>query len=119
MRTLRTQAGSGTDAALEIWLRHWSRRQPKGHSCHTGRRVSVLCRLRDRSFVVGSVQHAPVTAVINGFARTSRRDCLRTRSRKFRDARPSNLREVIMTMSEYEEQFRPPAPSLHQTFAEV
>ena len=31
----------------------------------------------------------------------------------------SNLREVIMTMSEYEERFRPPAPSLHQTFAEV
>jgi hypothetical protein len=23
-----------------------------------------------------------------------------------------------MTMSEYEERFRPPAPSLHQTFAE-
>ena len=31
----------------------------------------------------------------------------------------SNVREVIMTMSEYEERFRPPAPSLHQTFAEV
>ena len=31
----------------------------------------------------------------------------------------SNAREVIMTMSEYEERFRPPAPSLHQTFAEV
>src|SRR5215472_12527759 len=31
----------------------------------------------------------------------------------------SNPREVIMTMSEYEERFRPPAPSLHQTFAEV
>jgi hypothetical protein len=31
----------------------------------------------------------------------------------------SNLREVIMTMSEYEERFRPPAPSLHQTFTEV
>jgi len=26
---------------------------------------------------------------------------------------------VIMTMSEYEERFRPPAPSLHQTFTEV
>jgi hypothetical protein len=24
-----------------------------------------------------------------------------------------------MTLSEYEERFRPPAPSLHQTFAEV
>ena len=24
-----------------------------------------------------------------------------------------------MTMSEYEERFRPPAPSLHQTFTEV
>ena len=31
----------------------------------------------------------------------------------------SNLREVIMTMSEYEERFRPPVPSLHQTFTEV
>ena len=31
----------------------------------------------------------------------------------------SNAREVIMTMSEYEERFRPPARSLHQTFAEV
>jgi len=31
----------------------------------------------------------------------------------------SNLREVIMTMSEYEERFRHPAPSLHQTFTEV
>ena len=31
----------------------------------------------------------------------------------------SNLRDVIMTMSEYEERFRPQAPSLHQTFAEV
>jgi hypothetical protein len=31
----------------------------------------------------------------------------------------SNLPEVIMTMSEYEERFRPPAPSLHQTFTEV
>jgi hypothetical protein len=31
----------------------------------------------------------------------------------------SNPREVIMTMSEYEERFRPPTPSLHQTLAEV
>ena len=31
----------------------------------------------------------------------------------------SHAREVIMTMSEYEERFRPSAPSLHQTFAEV
>src|SRR6516225_572839 len=30
-----------------------------------------------------------------------------------------NAREVIMTIIEYEERFRPPAPSLHQTFAEV
>src|SRR5215472_10147109 len=29
----------------------------------------------------------------------------------------SNAREVIMT--EYEERFRPPAPSVHQTFTEV
>ena len=31
----------------------------------------------------------------------------------------SNAREVTMTMNEYEDRFRPPAPSLHQTFAEV
>ena len=31
----------------------------------------------------------------------------------------SDAREVIMTMSEYEERFRPPTPSLHQTFTEV
>jgi hypothetical protein len=28
-------------------------------------------------------------------------------------------REVIMTMSEYEERFRSPTPSLHQTFAAI
>src|SRR5262249_51497643 len=55
---------------------------------------SALCRLRDRSYVVGSVQHAPVTAVINGFAGTSSRgSCLRTRSGKFGEARPSLILE--------------------------
>src|SRR5262249_30754129 len=29
----------------------------------------------------------------------------------------SDRREVAMTMSEYEERFRPPGPSLHQTYA--
>jgi hypothetical protein len=37
-------------------------------------------------------------------------------SREYRKARPALM---MMTMSEYEERFRPPAPSLHQTFAEV
>jgi hypothetical protein len=31
----------------------------------------------------------------------------------------SKTRGVIMTMSEYEERFRPLAPSLHQIFAEI
>src|SRR5258707_872577 len=58
------------------------------------------------------------------FARTSKRRCLRTTAgecaRNIGKARPSLIfREVIMTMSEYEERFRPPAPSLYQTFAEV
>src|SRR5215475_7496650 len=83
------QAG-GTDVVLKIWLRS---------------RLGVS---------------PTVTAVIDGSAGTSRRRCLRTTFGKFREARPFfNPREVIMTMSEYEERFRPPAPSLHQTFAEA
>src|ERR1700746_3708361 len=62
----------------------------------------------------------PVTACCDGFARTSRRRCLPANSREISEGSTfSNAREVIMTMSEYEERFRPPAPSLHQTFAEV
>jgi len=36
---------------------------------------------------------------------------------KCRNGSPlSDRREVIVTMNEYEERFRPPTPSLHQTF---
>jgi hypothetical protein len=31
----------------------------------------------------------------------------------------SDCRKVSVTMSEYEERFRSPTPSLHQTFAEI
>lgn len=81
---------------------------------------SALCRLRDRSYVVGSTQHAPGHS---GFAWTSMRRCLGQQPVNTPEISEgstfSNLREVIMTMSEYEERFRPPAPSLHQTFTEV
>ena len=43
---------------------------------------SPLCRLRDQSYVVGSTQHSPVTALMRRFARTSRRRCLRTTPRE-------------------------------------
>jgi hypothetical protein len=67
-----------------------SRRQPNGHSCD--RRV--------RRDVEAALSPDNILEISGG-------------STFF------NLREVIMTMSEYEERFRPPAPSLHQTFAEV
>jgi hypothetical protein len=59
----------------------------------------------------------PVTAVMRRVRRDveaalSPDSCLRTTAGKYRKAF-SNLREVIMSMSEYEERFRPPAPSLH------
>src|SRR5215813_15066284 len=90
MRRYACKQAVAPDVVLEIWLRSRLGVSPTG------------------------------TAVIDGSAGTSRRRCLRTTFGKFREARPFfNPREVIMTMSEYEERFRPPAPSLHQTFAEV
>src|ERR1700736_477462 len=88
-------------------------------ACYTGP-PDFLCRLRDRSYVVGSTQHAPGHS---GFAWSSMRRCLGQQPVNTPEISEgstfSNLREVIMTMSEYEERFRPPAPSLHQTFTEV
>ena len=82
---------------------------------------SALCRLRDHSYVVGSTQHAPGHSV-EATGSHGRRG-LRTTAGNAREISEgpafSSLREVIMTMSEYEERFRPPAPSLHQTFTEV
>jgi predicted DNA-binding transcriptional regulator AlpA len=88
---------------------------------HTGRRISAVCRLGDHSYVVGSRSMPPVTSVDATSSRGRRGGgCLPDNSREISEGSTfSNAREVIMTMSEYEERFRPPAPSLHQTFAEV
>src|ERR1700736_2492960 len=87
-------------------------------ACYTGP-PDFLCRLRDRSYVVGSTQHAPGHS---GFAWSSMRRCLGQQPVNTAEISEgstfSNLREVIMTMSEYEERLRAPAPSLHQTFTE-
>jgi hypothetical protein len=85
---------------------------------------SALCRLRDRSYVDGSTQHAPGYSV-DAAGSHGRRGGIVARQQPgntpeiSEGSTFSNLREVIMTMSEYEERFRPPAPSLHQTFTEV
>jgi hypothetical protein len=62
----------------------------------------------------------PVTAVMRRVRRDVEAALFPDNSREISEGSTfSNLPEVIMTMSEYEERFRPPAPSLHQTFAEV
>ena len=69
---------------------------------------SALCRLRDRSCVVGSAGHAPVTAVMRQVRRDVEAALSPDNSPEIsEDSTFSNLREVIMTMSEYEERFRP------------
>src|SRR6202022_4384152 len=84
---------------------------------HRSAGFSALCRLRDRSYVVGSTQHAPGHS---GFAWSSRRRCLGQQPVNTPEISEgstfSNLREVIMTMSEYEEPGTPPAQLPHQTF---
>jgi len=102
--TLRTQA-AGTRHGL-------------GDTAVAG--FSVLCRLRDRSYVVGSAQHAPATAVMRRVSRDVEAALSPDNTREISEGSTfSDFREVIMTMSEYEERFRPPTPSLHQTLAEV
>ena len=89
-------------------------------ACYTGRRIfSTLS-------ITGSLIRRCIDAACPrsiGFAWTSRRRCLGQQPVNTPEISEgstfSNLREVIMTMSEYEERFRPPAPSLHQTFTEV
>src|SRR5262249_51586060 len=88
--TLRTQAGGGTRRSARDLAAVPSRRQLNGHSCDQ----------RIRRDVEAALSPDNIREISGG-------------STFF------NLREVIMTMSEYEERFRPPAPSLHQTFAEV
>ena len=87
-------------------------------ACYTGRRIfSTLS-------ITGSLIRRWIDAACHsGFAWTSMRRCLGQQPVNTAEISEgstfSNLREVIMTMSEYEERFRPPAPSLHQTFTEV
>ena len=81
---------------------------------------SAVCRLEDHSYVVGSGSMPPVTALM----RRVRADVEPAsppgqQPGISEGATFSNAREAIITMSEYEERFRPPAPSLHQTFTEV
>ena len=86
----------------------------------TGRRIFGGFVDWDHSYVVESRGIPPVTMLM----RRARADVEAALSP---GQQPGNIgrldllyaREVIMTMSEYEERFRPPAPSLHQTFAEV
>ena len=104
------------------------RRHPNGHwgslSCYTGHRnfsvLSITGSLIRRWIDVAAADH---NTGATDFAGTSRRRCLRTTAGKCAETSEgstfSNLREVIMTMSEYEERFRRPAPSLHQTLAQV
>ena len=102
-----------------------SRRHPNRHqgslSCYRGHRnfsaLSITGSLIRRWIDVAAADH---NTGATDFAGTSRRRCLRTTAGKCAEGSTfSNLREVIMTMSEYEERFRPPAPSLHQTLAQV
>jgi hypothetical protein len=89
-------------------------------SCYTGRRIFSGLSIRG-SFIRRWIrQHAPVTALMRRVRADVEAALSPDNSRKISEGSTfSNAREVIMTMSEYEERFRPPAPSLHQTFTEV
>ena len=122
MRPLNATGGTRRSPRDELCA---SRQDPNGRmgplSCYIGRRISSGLSIRE-SFIRHWIrQHAPGHNVdATGFARTSRPRCLPDNSREISEGSTfSNAREVIMTMSEYEERFRPPAPSLHQTFTEV
>src|SRR5215469_7771570 len=87
---------------------------------HRHKISSALCRLRDRSCVFGSTQQ-PAAALMQWV----RADIERNYSGRQpgnapelpEGSSPPDYREVIMTVSEYEERFRSPTPSLHQIFA--
>ena len=110
---LRTQTGG-------------TRRSP-GESCgrvlaspeRAHQSTQLLHGRRDHSYVVGSRRHAPVTALMRRVRVDVEAALSPNNSREISEGSTFSAREVIMTMSEYEERFRPPAPSLHQTFAEV
>ena len=124
MQRFDAQAG-GTRHSLGDLAVAASWRYPKGH----GGPTQLLHRSPDfQSFVDYGIAHTS----LGRCSSMSRHSCDRRVRRDVETALSpdnvweirggltfSNLREVIMTMSEYEERFRPPAPSLHQTFAEV
>ena len=93
-------------------------------SCHTDTGFSPLpCRLPAHSHVVESRQRAALVTALMRWVRTGIGAALSpNNSREISptisgDSTSPDRREAIMTMSEYEERFRPPAPSLHQTFS--
>jgi hypothetical protein len=102
-----------------------SRRHPNRRmgplSCYTGRRIFSGLSIRGSFIRRWITQHAPGHSVDATGSRGRRGGgCLPDNSREISEGSTfSNAQEVIMTMSEYEERFRPPAPSLHHTFAEV
>src|SRR5215831_17103586 len=120
---LRTQMGGTRCSPGDVAVAA-SRRHLNGHGSHSAATpvvgFSALCRLRDHSYVVGSTRHAPGYPCDATGSQGLEAVLSPDNSREISEGSTfSNLREVIMTMSEYEERFRPPAPSLHQTFAEI
>src|SRR5215471_17573646 len=108
------------DVVLKIWLRSLLVVSRTGTAANPVAGFSALCRLPDCSYVVGSCssisRHRCDRRVRRDVEAALSPDSIREISG---GSTFFNLREVIMTMSEYEERFRPPVPSLHQTFAEV
>jgi hypothetical protein len=117
--TLRMQTSGGIRRSAGDLAAAPSRRQPDGHSCYRSPGLRLVVDYRIAHTSLRQCNSMPRHSVID-----VRRDVEAALSpdniREFSgDSTFSNLREVIMTMSEYEERFRPRAPSLHQTFAEV
>ena len=120
---LRTQMGGTRGSPGDVAVAA-SRRHPNGHGS-----TQLLHRSPDfQRFVDYGITHTsldrrgmpPVTALMRRVRRDVEAAFSADNSREISEGSTfSNLREVIMTMSEYEERFRPPAPSLHQIFAEA
>src|SRR5215472_5250941 len=105
-----------------------SRRHPSRHQVHSAATpvtgISALCRLRDHSYVAGSTSLPPVTTLVRRISYGNRGTVVSGQqpgnaAEISEGSTFSSLREAIMTMSEYEERFRPPTPSLHQTLAQA
>src|SRR5712671_6107521 len=90
-------------------------------ACYTG--PPVFQHFVDYGIAHTSLDRRSMPTVNSGVAWSSMRRCLGQQPVNTPEISEgstfSNLREVIMTMSDYEERFRPPAPSLHQTFTAV